>query len=224
MFAYPGTIRGRARAPSSPMTGWVPIALVAAVVSVLPGCGPQPNVKPIVASQSDPYQARRWSSPVFTSAHATFTEAAKHFLSVRPKPVQPLDFPHKIHTEDIAVSCTDCHVGVTKGAVAGIPGVNVCISCHADIGDPNDPRIIMIRDYAKRGEDLPWQRVYGFLDESHIRFNHAPHIRAKVDCATCHGDVASMTVAERVVNHTMGFCIECHKTKQASNDCLVCHF
>jgi hypothetical protein len=199
------------------------VALITGL-SIVFGCGPQPNVKPVAVSQADPYQARRWSSPVFTPAHPTLTDAARHFFSVRPKPVQPLDFPHKIHTEDIAVTCTDCHLGVTKGAVAGIPSVNVCMGCHADIGDEKDPRIIKLRDFAKRGEDLPWQRVYGFFEESHIRFNHAPHLRAKVECATCHGDLTQMTVAERVVDHTMGFCINCHKTKQASNDCLVCHF
>jgi hypothetical protein len=96
--------------------------------------------------------------------------------------------------------------------------------CHEDIGDPADPRIQSLRDHAKRGEDMPWQRVYGFFEESHVRFNHAPHIRAGVDCAMCHGDLTQMTVAQRVVNHTMGFCINCHKQKAASNDCLTCHY
>ena len=56
-----------------------------------------------------------------------------------------------------------------------------------------------------------------------MRFNHAPHIRAKVECATCHGDVAKQTVAERIVDHSMGFCVNCHREKKASNDCLTCH-
>ena len=86
------------------------------------------------------------------------------------------------------------------------------------------PNEEMIREHAKRGEDLPWQRVYGFFEESHIRFNHAPHIRAGVNCETCHGDLAQMTVAERVVDHKMGFCINCHKQKGASNECITCHF
>ena len=42
----------------------------------------------------------------------------------------------------------------------------------------------------EKGIDLAWQRVYGFTREAHVRFNHAPHIRAKVECATCHGDIA----------------------------------
>jgi len=26
------------------------------------------------------------------------------------------------------------------------------------------------------------------------------------------------------VDHTMGFCVNCHKEKQAPLDCLTCHF
>ena len=51
-----------------------------------------------------------------------------------------------------------------------------------------------------------------------------PHIRNNVDCTTCHGDVAKGTVATRNVEHTMGFCVDCHRAKKASNDCLTCHF
>lgn len=167
---------------------------------------------------------KRWSPPTFTTAHASFSDAARHFLGIRSKPQQPIDFPHKIHTIDIGVGCTDCHQGVEKGARAGIPSINICMSCHEDLGDAADPRIQALRDHAKRNEDMAWQRVYGFNEEAHVRFNHAPHIRAKVDCATCHGDLTQMTVAERVVDHNMDFCISCHKQKGASNDCLTCHY
>jgi hypothetical protein len=194
------------------------------VGSIAFGCVQQPNVAPYSAGSDDPYMEKRWSPPTFTTAHASFSDAARHFLGIRPKPQQPIDFPHKIHTIDIGVGCTDCHQGVEKGARAGIPSINICMSCHEDIGDPADPRIQALRDHAKRNEDMAWQRVYGFNEEAHVRFNHAPHIRAKVDCATCHGDLTQMTVAERVVDHNMGFCISCHKQKGASNDCLTCHY
>ena len=76
----------------------------------------------------------------------------------------------------------------------------------------------------EKGLDFEWQRVYGWAPEAHVRFEHAPHIRAKVECSTCHGDQAAQTVAERAVNMDMAFCVNCHKTRQASNDCLTCHF
>jgi hypothetical protein len=98
------------------------------------------------------------------------------------------------------------------------------MSCHEDIGNPGDARIQTLRAYAARGEDLPWKRVYGFVEEAHVRFNHAPHLRVDVECSNCHGDLTQMTVAWRAVDHTMKFCIECHEQTKASVDCLVCHY
>jgi hypothetical protein len=193
-------------------------------LSFLFGCS-QPTPPGYSNRVSDPYTANRWSSAKFTTAHATYSDAARHFLSIRSKPQQPIDFPHKIHqVDEIGIDCQECHTGVTQGARAGIPSINFCMTCHEDLGNAADPRIQTLRAYAKRGEELPWQRVYGFFDEAHVRFNHAPHIRAKVQCAMCHGNVTSMTVAERAVDHTMGFCINCHKQNGASNDCLTCHY
>src|SRR5262249_47070667 len=126
--------------------------------------------------------------------------------------------------DEIGIECQECHTGVRSSARAGIPSINICMTCHEDIGNAGDLRIQRLRDQAKRGEDMAWQRVYGFLEESHVRFNHAPHIRVNVECTTCHGDVSQMTVARRVVDHTMGFCLGCHKQRGASTDCLVCHY
>jgi hypothetical protein len=33
-----------------------------------------------------------------------------------------------------------------------------------------------------------------------------------------------MTVATRVMEHTMGFCLDCHKERNVSNDCVTCHY
>lgn len=195
------------------------------LTTVLLGCVQQPAVPAYSNRVVDPYAAKRWSSPTFTTAHATYGEAARHFLNIRPKPQQPIDFPHKIHNiNEVGIDCVECHTGVARGARAGLPSVNFCMTCHEDIGDASDSRIQTLRATAAKGEDLPWQRVYGFVEESHVRFNHAPHIRAKVECATCHGDLTSMTVAERVVDHTMGFCVNCHEQKGATKDCLACHY
>ncbi len=59
--------------------------------------------------------------------------------------------------------------------------------CHSQIAT-DQPLIKQVTGYADKGIEIPWQRVYGFTREAHVRFNHAPHIRASVDCTTCHGD------------------------------------
>jgi hypothetical protein len=162
-------------------------------------------------------------SEVFSEAHVSVGEAVDHFFGLRPEPTQPIAFHHKAHIDSDQLTCIDCHISVEKGPKAGIPDVRTCWSCHQNILT-NHPEIQKVRAYRDRGEDIPWQRVYGWNHEAHVRFNHAPHIRAKVECSTCHGNVAEMTVATRAVDHTMGFCIDCHKERKVSNDCWTCHY
>jgi hypothetical protein len=163
------------------------------------------------------------STEVLTTARPTFGAALNDFLSRRPEPVQPLEFPHVIHVGK-KIACTEyCHESVTMGPVAGLPSVRTCMICHNAIATDR-PRIKLITEMRAKGIDLAWQRVYGFTEQAHVKFNHAPHIRAKVDCATCHGNIAGQTVAQRNVNLTMGFCVNCHNEKKASVDCLTCHF
>jgi len=163
------------------------------------------------------------SSEKFSPAHVSVAEAARHFFGIRPKVAQPIAFVHKLHIESVQLGCTDCHISVEKGPRAGIPDIRTCWSCHVDTA-LDRPEVMKIHAYHVRGEDIPWQRVYGWTDEAHVRFDHAPHIRASVECTTCHGDLATMGVAQRVVDHTMQFCVSCHKQKNVSTDCGTCHY
>ena len=95
--------------------------------------------------------------------------------------------------------------------------------CHAAIATDR-PRIRQLAALSEKGIDLQWQRVYGYVQEAHVKFNHAPHIRAEVECATCHGNIGEQTVAQRNVDLNMGFCVNCHNANNASVDCLTCHF
>jgi len=162
------------------------------------------------------------ASDVFTPEHRTVSDSIREFFGMRPKPVQPIAYTHKVHLGN-GMQCTDCHVGVDTGPDARIPSVNFCMTCHQVIAT-DKPEIQKLAAYRARGEDIPWQRVYGFEPSAHVKFNHAPHIRAGVDCSACHGDMKQQTVAERKVDHTMGFCISCHRQKNASVDCITCHF
>lgn len=163
------------------------------------------------------------STGVFTTANPTLGTAVNDFLGRRPEPEQPLEFPHNIHAGK-QIGCTEyCHESVLTGPVAGLPSVRTCMICHNTIATDR-PRIQRITQLREQGLDLQWQRVYGYSEEAHVRFNHAPHIRAEVECATCHGNIAGGTVARRNVDLTMGFCVNCHTERKASIDCLTCHF
>ena len=135
---------------------------------------------------------------------------------------QPVSFPHNKHIL-LGLACLDCHSTADQQAAAGIPSVRKCMLCHEKLAT-NKPGVQKVRDYAARGIEIPWQRVYGFDASALVKFRHAPHYRAKIDCAACHGDVAKATVAVLAVKHTMGTCLSCHRQYKATEDCAACHY
>jgi Cytochrome c7 and related cytochrome c len=193
-------------------------AVLTLALAAGPGCqvfdrSPQPIRSPQLPGQSQ---------GTFTTARPTFLAAVDDFLGRRPEPVQPLEFPHDIHAGK-QIACTEyCHEGASTQAVAGLPGIRTCMICHNAIAR-NRPRIQRITAMREQGFDLAWQRVFDYPAPSHVRFNHAPHIRAGVACDTCHGDIARQTVARRNVELTMGVCVTCHNERKAPIDCLTCH-
>ncbi len=185
------------------------------------GCGLIPDNRPPTGSVLPPMPGQRFD--VFTTARPSFAAAVNDHFGVRPTAVQPIEFPHNVHVAK-GIACTDyCHDGVAEGPVAGLPSVSTCMICHSAIATDR-PRIQQITQMHAKGIDLAWQRVFGYPAQSHVKFNHAPHIRAKVECTTCHGNIGEQTVAQRNVELTMGTCVNCHREKKAPDDCLVCHF
>ena len=168
-------------------------------------------------------QQSRWgTSSVYTPARTGLADAARAHFGLRADPVQPFAYSHRVHLAQEMV-CTDCHQGVESGPRAGLPGMNTCMTCHAAIATEK-PLVQAMAKMQAEGRDFAWARVYDYAREAHVRFEHAPHIRAKVECSTCHGDMRQQDVATRVVEMDMAFCVNCHKQKQASNDCLTCHY
>ena len=163
------------------------------------------------------------TSGQFTTAHPSVLSAAKDYFDDYPTHVkQPIAFTHKVHLKN-GMQCTDCHKGVAEGPDATIPNVQLCMTCHQVIAT-NKPEIKKVAAYQKEGEQIPWHRVYWFYPSAHVKFRHGPHIRAGVDCATCHGDMKQQTVAVRKAGLTMGFCVGCHRMHKAPTDCTTCHF
>lgn len=160
---------------------------------------------------------------VFSPAHPTTSAAVADFLGFRPRAVQPFPFPHSTHVAK-RVGCTEyCHESVVEGPIAGLPSVKTCMACHNQIATDR-PLIRQLAALEQAGIDLGWQRVYGYTPSAHVRFNHAPHVRAKVECTQCHGNVGEQATAERVLDLNMGFCVSCHREQQAPLECLSCHY
>ena len=162
------------------------------------------------------------SLSVFTPGRASLADAFKEYVGWQPTPVQPIAFNHKIHLQN-NIDCTNCHEGVTQGPNAGTPSVSFCMACHQAVA-MDKPEIKKLAAYADKGQDVPWQRVYWFYPERHVRFWHSPHINAGVNCKECHGDLAQQTVAVHSKDLTMNFCLNCHRAKGVSVDCTTCHY
>src|SRR5688572_6759114 len=105
-------------------------------------------------------------------------DAMAHFVGYRPEPQQPIAFPPNIHVQDVELACLDCHITAAQGPRASIPDIRTCWGCQATTATDR-PEIQKMKGYYDNGHDIPWQRVWGWVEESHVRFNHAPHIRAK---------------------------------------------
>jgi cytochrome c7-like protein len=135
-------------------------------------------------------------------------------------PIQPLAFSHKIHAGDMGIRCLYCHRLAANSPVAGIPAVADCRACHLFISN-GAAEIIKLTGYWDKRAPIPWIRVYSLPD--HVYFPHMMHVRAKLACTACHGEVAAMERITRSVSLKMGWCLDCHRKHKASIDCWTCH-
>ncbi len=144
------------------------------------------------------------------------------------KPEQPIKFSHKLHAGDNEIACQYCHNTVEKSRHAGIPTVNVCMNCHKGIQTgPQYGEKEIAKIYAASGfnpktgnydgpqNPIKWIKVHNLPD--HVYFNHSQHVVVgKQECATCHGDLKKMTVAEQKSPLTMKWCVDCHRKTEVS--------
>lgn len=141
------------------------------------------------------------------------------YFSVK-KPDQPLQFNHSVHVAKLGLACDYCHQYAGRSISAGIPPMLLCMECHEKAARDN-PEVWKLVQYWERKEPIPWVRVHSLA--GYVYFTHKRHIKAGVDCALCHGDVAAMTVARKVKSLEMGWCVSCHRANDAPADCLTCH-
>ncbi len=143
--------------------------------------------------------------------------------------VQPIRFPHDVHAGTYQMDCQYCHFSAERSVDAGIPPVESCMGCHGIVGGTTEEQqseIAKLRDYAARGEPIPWARVYKVAD--HVHFPHMRHVDAGLECQECHGPVEEVgPIEERDPawgGANMGWCVSCHVERDVSRDCTVCHY
>ena len=150
-------------------------------------------------------------------------------------PRQPIPFNHRIHAGELHIGCTACHAYAERGPVAGVPSMARCRGCHKFVREDRDRpaidaelKILVARLQADR-TPVEWVRVHRVPD--HVSFSHVRHVSNGVACRECHGAVEEMEVVRQVAPLSMGWCLECHRRKQAERpverarltDCWTCH-
>jgi cytochrome c7-like protein/class III cytochrome C family protein len=159
--------------------------------------------------------------------------------------VQPINFPHSVHVQQYKIDCQYCHADARRSEYAGLPSVERCMGCHKIAGAAL-PEIKKLAEFSAKQQAIPWVRVYKLPEFTH--FPHKAHIRAELQCQTCHGPVETMTTVSARTGPTlvndmlnltglrpappplsMGWCVDCHRQQNAARgmraplDCVVCH-
>jgi len=129
------------------------------------------------------------------------------------EPDQPVKFSHVVHASDMQINCQYCHTTATSSKHAGIPDVNICWNCHSIVREGSHSgkhQINKVVEAWESGVPIQWIKVYNLQD--HVFFSHAQHVKVgKVECATCHGDIAGMDRVRQEGDLSMGWCINCHR-------------
>lgn len=161
------------------------------------------------------------------------------------EPYQPIFFEHwrmagapnwtvddsgnEINMGGYDIQCVYCHTMPYKGRHSTLPSTDICMNCHASVGQDKE-WVIKTIAYWEAGEPIPWVKVHDLPD--FVYYDHAAHLNAmddqgqpKVECADCHGAVEEMSRVSVQHAFNMGWCLDCHRKPEmgASTDCVICH-
>ena len=126
---------------------------------------------------------------------------------------EPVAFSHAMHI-DTGLECADCH----GDDGAPVPAeLDTCLMCHEDI-DPEKPVELHAATIMAALQPRP-----AWSDD--VIFGHEPHLDAGLDCASCHGDIASSDVLpEPALVQGMADCTACHEQQGlVTANCQTCH-
>lgn len=128
-------------------------------------------------------------------------------------------FPHAPHLEEL--DCTSCHEGAEGEVQAGYPASEKgCMLCHNDI-DQGKPFEKTVAALLIDGKPRWLSRTNDYGGD--LKFGHAAHYEAEVECKSCHGTVTGTGGPDLALHGGKRACMECHAKTERGNDCAVCH-
>ncbi len=123
-----------------------------------------------------------------------------------------------MHAQDNKIDCIYCHHIAEDARSAGIPSTNVCMNCHELVREGTHSgrfEIQKILTHMDKKEAVDWIRIHKLPD--HVFFSHAQHAGVgKLDCSECHGIVKDMHLLKQEEDLSMGWCLECHRTRKVN--------
>ena len=133
-------------------------------------------------------------------------------------PAQPIKFSHAVHAGQNKTDCNYCHYTARTSKTAGIPPGSICLNCHFLVrngtrsGSTEIAKVLKALDEKKA---VQWVRIYRLPD--FVFFSHEQHVSAgQITCDACHGNVKEMNRLYQVPDLSMGWCINCHKTRKVN--------
>jgi cytochrome c7-like protein/class III cytochrome C family protein len=133
---------------------------------------------------------------------------------------QPVAFSHLRHAGELQIACLYCHRAATLSRTAGVPSMQLCVSCHRNLARQN-PQTQEVLAYWEQQQPIQWTRLHRLPD--FVYFTHQMHLDAGFQCVACHGHVEQMASTPRAASLEMGWCLSCHQAQGASRDCWTCH-
>ncbi len=140
-----------------------------------------------------------------------------------PAVPQPVEFNHRKHTEDLGLNCEFCHKYVRTGAHAGLPDAETCTICH-QTPQGESREAARVTELLAEGDPLHFNKLFRLAD--HVFYTHRRHAGiAELECETCHGPIAQTLRPPRrpLVRITMDHCMDCHRERAETLDCVACH-
>lgn len=110
------------------------------------------------------------------------------------------------------------------------------MGCHSAFPAEYDDLegIKILKEHWEQKKPIKWIQIHRLPE--HVKFRHNRHVQADLDCQTCHGPVERIDKLHLISDMEagpvllptktleMGWCINCHRENNVSQDCLTCHY
>jgi c(7)-type cytochrome triheme protein len=146
----------------------------------------------------------------------------------------PQDFSKFSHTNPSAhaefsnpANCASCHEREGTQAQPKFPSHTACIKCHTVEFTTVDTPLCTICHVNDLGNPHPARKSFPGLRSFRVSFDHAQHINAGTNCASCHKTArrgVALSIPASLNAHTQ--CYVCHspeKSASSLSSCGTCH-